>query len=104
MRGGIRFVFSLDFSIKPYVTPPTITSIKKNRTVYLVVCAARRLPLYTTQSIQTSLELSSHTRAGAQGTMDDSDDIYSDVDSDGFLQDMRSYGVAQALPLDVRTS
>jgi hypothetical protein len=30
------------------------------------------------------------------------DDIYSDVDSDGFVQDMRAYGIGQALPLDVR--
>ena len=36
--------------------------------------------------------------------MGDSDDIYSDVDSDGFVQDMRSYGVAQALPLEVSQS
>lgn len=37
-----------------------------------------------------------------QGTMEESEDIYSDVDSEDFVQDMRSYGVAQALPLDVR--
>lgn len=34
--------------------------------------------------------------------MVEAEDIYSDVDSEGFLEDMRSYGVAQALPLDVR--
>lgn len=32
--------------------------------------------------------------------MDDGS-IYSDVDSEGFLEDMRNYGVGQALPLDV---
>lgn len=32
----------------------------------------------------------------------DADDIYSDVDSEGFVEDMRHYGVGQALPLDVR--
>lgn len=31
----------------------------------------------------------------------DVDDIYSDVDSEGFIDDMRSFGVGQALPLDV---
>ena len=30
------------------------------------------------------------------------DDIYSDCDSEGFVQDMRAFGVGQALPLDVR--
>lgn len=29
------------------------------------------------------------------------DDYYSDVDSEGFVEDMRKYGVGQALPLDV---
>eukprot|EP00892_Ulva_mutabilis_P009062 jgi/Ulvmu1/6528/UM003_0161.1 len=28
------------------------------------------------------------------------DDVYSDVDSEGFVEDMRHYGVGQALPLD----
>ena len=36
-------------------------------------------------------------RPGFQG-----DDIYSDVDSEEFVQDMRAYGVGQALALDVR--
>jgi hypothetical protein len=31
----------------------------------------------------------------------DGDDIYSDVDSEGFVEDMRGYGVNQALPLEV---
>jgi hypothetical protein len=30
------------------------------------------------------------------------DDVYSDVDSQEFADDMRGYGVGQALPLDVR--
>ena len=32
------------------------------------------------------------------------DDIYSDVDSAGFVQDMREYGVGQALSFEVRTA
>jgi hypothetical protein len=31
------------------------------------------------------------------------DDIYSDVDSEEFLEDMKGYGLGQAFPLDVRT-
>jgi hypothetical protein len=29
------------------------------------------------------------------------DDIYSDVDSEEFLEDMKGYGLGQAFPLDV---
>jgi transposase len=84
----------------------SLEAFQKHQQTIHILCGVIRVALrpfcHTKKPVENTRSSLKKSRIQKNITME-VDDIYSDIDSDGFVEDMRSFGVGQALPLEVCT-